>query len=318
MRIGFTIHGSRYPDMVWNQCDGPLGAHGNLVFAPWDFAADHVLCIGLPTDGHRRPKPSAAGSLVAKVAGRHAYARARAAFRAIGRSRRDVTVFLMEPPDHIDQGYLDAAAECSDAVFAPDTRAPRPGRLPATWHVHRDLATLRALAPPAKPAGLVCVTSGRTSHPGHRARMEFLARLRAAGVPLALFGRGIPAALAPGGELWAKEAALAPARLTLAIENYSEGDLYVSEKLFDPLLLWSLPLYFGPRAAEAMLPAGSFVRLPDLGDSGVACVRAALADADVYTRALPALAAARHAALGPLRIVEWFRGVRLPEVLAGR
>ncbi len=318
MRIGFTIHGSRYPDLVWNQCDSSMGRHGDITFTPWDFGADHILCIGLPTDGQRNPKPARLPSLLAKATGRYAYQRARTAFAALGRHKRDVTVFFFEPPDHIDQGYLDAAAEFSSAVFAPDPRAPRPMRMPAAWHVHADLPALGVLQPPGKDADLVCITSGRTSHPGHRDRMDFIGKLRRAGVPLALFGRGLPASLTPRGELWAKQAALFPARFALAIENFSAGDQYVSEKLFDPLLTWTLPLYHGPRAPESILPAGSFIRLPDLAEGGEACVRALLADAGAYERAIEPMREARRRVLGELRLVEWFRRQRIPEILSAR
>jgi hypothetical protein len=173
---------------------------------------------------------------------------------------------------------------------------------------------LRDLLPPEKVQTLVAISSGKAETPGHRERLGFLALLRRAGVPLALFGRGLPLELGALGELRSKSTALLPAMFTLAIENHSEGELYVSEKAWDPLLCWSLPLYHGPRAIDAMVPPGSFIRLPDLQDAGVDAVRAALAGgAELWRSRLDAIAEARRRVLGDLRMVEWVRRTLVPE-----
>ncbi len=100
---------------------------------------------------------------------------------------------------------------------------------------------------------------------------------------------------------------LRPARFVLALENYARGDCYVTEKMWDPLLSWSLPLYFGSRAADRVIPTEAFVRLPDLADAGVACVRGALAHPEWWDDRLDAMAEARRRILGELRMVEWIR-----------
>lgn len=330
MKIGFAVWSTRFPDLVWNQCDGALGRHGDLTFEPWDFRADHVLCLGLPIDERRNPRPARLPGLLAKGLGRYGLERARAAFRAIGRNRRDVTVLFLEPPDNLDEGYLAAAREFADGVFAPDARAPRPIRLPSFWLLHASVDRLAAMPPPTKSVELAWITSGRRSIAGHVARLDFAARLRraldgrsetegrdappGASPRLALFGQGLDATLGSRGGLTAKEPALMPARFALGIENYAAGDLYVSEKLFDPLLAWCLPLYFGPGAPEKILPPGSFIRLPDLGERGIECVRRALDEPGLYERSLPAIAEARRRIIGDLRTVEWFRRERLAEI----
>jgi hypothetical protein len=104
---------------------------------------------------------------------------------------------------------------------------------------------------------------------------------------MSIYGRGVPDDLKPIGPVADKAEVLRRAHLTLAIENWWTDELYVSEKLWDPLLCWSLPLYFGSRAADAMIPTDSFVRLPDLGDAGVETVRSALRGAPSLRRATP-------------------------------
>jgi hypothetical protein len=79
----------------------------------------------------------------------------------------------------------------------------------------------------------------------------------------------------------------------------------VTEKLWDALLCWCLPIYYGSGAAEKMIPEDAIVRLPDLGEGGLDVVRKALADPGLWERRLPAIAEARRRALGDLRLVSW-------------
>lgn len=64
--------------------------------------------------------------------------------------------------------------------------------------------------------------------------MRFFRTLLDDGVDLRLFGRGLPMHLRPGGQLMDKGSVLRLARFTLAIENYADGDLYVTEKNMGP------------------------------------------------------------------------------------
>ena len=79
----------------------------------------------------------------------------------------------------------------------------------------------------------------------------------------------------------------------------------MTEKLWDPLVCWSLPIYFGSRAADKLIPPEAFIRLPDLGERGVRTVQEALADPGIWNRRLEAMAEARRRAMGELRLVEW-------------
>ena len=174
-----------------------------------------------------------------------------------------------------------------------------------TWNVSGHVTTLRTDPPKKEHATLVAVTSGKLHLPGHKERMVFFQALLASGVDLRLFGHNLPMALNPGGKLMDKGSILRPARFALAIENHALGDLYVTEKIWDPLLCWCLPLYYGSGAAEKMIPPEAFVRLPDLGPRGIETVKQTLADPNLWERRLDAIAEARRRILGPLRLVEW-------------
>jgi len=298
------------PDDVWNQCDGPLGEHADLRFVPGDARADHVLCLGLPISPSGEPRHRGWARRISRWRGTYELDRARVAFRALGRSKQDVTVLFLEPASNIPPQYYDAAREFADRVHAPDPRAPIPTRLPAWWWVDEPIGSLRAELPPdesCKPVPIVAITSGKSDLPGHAERLNFLRTLRVQGAPLPLFGRGLPRDLAPHHGVRAKSLVLRPARFALVMENDASGDLYASEKLWDALLSWCLPLYHGSRAMDGMVPPEAVVRVPDLGSRGVQAVRETLTNSSLWRERLPFIAEARRRILGELRLVEWAR-----------
>jgi hypothetical protein len=90
-----------------------------------------------------------------------------------------------------------------------------------------------------------------------------------------------------------KAEAIAPHRYHLVLENNDLGCFW-TEKLADPFLGWSLPLFAGARAALDDFPEGSMIYL-DLKDPA-ACidqVERILAE-NPYESRLPAIAAARE------------------------
>src|SRR5690606_35130381 len=93
-----------------------------------------------------------------------------------------------------------------------------------------------------------------------------------------------------------KREAIDPFRYHLAIENTVAGH-YWTEKLADPLLGWSLPIYCGAPAAADYFPEGSFEPI-DLDDLDVAADRVVhILDADPYESRVPAIAEARRRVL---------------------
>ncbi|MEM8806901.1 MAG: glycosyltransferase family 10, partial [Cyanobacteria bacterium P01_G01_bin.38] len=91
----------------------------------------------------------------------------------------------------------------------------------------------------------------------------------------------------------------------LAIENYADNQWYVSEKLWDALLAWCLPIYYGGVAADQLLPKGSFLRLPSLDEKGVQYIREVIASPDLWHERRDAIAEARQVILHKLNLLNW-------------
>jgi hypothetical protein len=123
------------------------------------------------------------------------------------------------------------------------------GALP--WHVGRGYDQLMREPGPAKTRDLSWITSNLGVLAGHRRRLAFLARLRQAGVPFDLWGRGFT----PVADKWD---GLAPYRYAIAIENHAAAD-YWTEKVADCFLAGTMPLYFGASNLADYFPAESFV-----------------------------------------------------------
>lgn len=310
VRVGLFNELSQDADYLWNQCERPCGEHGSLRLSRWDRSADHAFIMNWPAPPGGTRRAGGWRRYLYKALRRNSGPlRVPYAFRWLGRDPRSNTVMFYEPPPLIPDFWYDSARQHAARIYAPDPRATHPCVLPAMWTLEWDVHTLRALSPPEKTLPLVAISAGRPPGKslisGHLQRLEFYRKLRRAGVPLELFGRGLPADTQPRGPVACKGNVLRPARFALVIENYAEGDSYVTEKLWDALLCWSLPIYWGSTAAERLIPADALIRLPDLGDAGVRAVQQAIADPALYDRRLEAMAEARRLALGKLRLVEW-------------
>lgn len=121
------------------------------------------------------------------------------------------------------------------------------GALSPTPLTFDDLAAFE----PPKERLLSVVTSAKSILPGHRERIAFvLAMKRYFGDDLDVYGRGIR-------DVPDKLAALAPYRFHLAIEN-SVVEHYWTEKLADPILMLSFPIYYGAPNVVDYLPRESF------------------------------------------------------------
>ncbi len=310
--IGLFNELAQDADYLWNQCDQPCGRHGDVHLERWDRDAPLRFIMNWPAPPFGTRQAGGWKRYAYKVLRRNTSPlRVPFGYDWLGCDPARTNVLIYEPPALIPDWWMDLARRHCARVYAPDPRATHPIVLPAMWTLEWDVHTLRAMPPRATPKAmpLVAISSGRPPGKsliaGHIARLEFYRKLRAAGVPLDLFGRGLPGDATPRGPLACKSNVLRPARCALVIENYDRGDQYVTEKLWDALLCWALPIYYGPRAAERLIPSDAIVRLPDLGPGGVEVVRQTLADPSVWERALDAMAEARRRALGDLRLVEW-------------
>ena len=160
---------------------------------------------------------------------------------------------------------------------------------------------LLALRPaPDKAPRLTAVLSTKTKTRMHRERLAFAERLKTAlGDDFLIFGKGFR----PVAD---KAEAIDGYRYHLALENCMVPDCF-TEKLFDPLIGWALPIYAGCPNVEQYFPDGSFVRI-DIAEPerAIATIRDVLAR-DPWEAHLPAIAEARAKVLGELHIFALLR-----------
>ncbi len=88
----------------------------------------------------------------------------------------------------------------------------------------------------------------------------------------------------------------------------------MSEKLWDALLAWCLPIYYDRPAADKLLPPGSFLKLPSLDEKGITYIQAVIATPDMWYTAKDAIAEARQIILHKLNLLEWLSNYVTKEI----
>ena len=226
-----------------------------------------------------------------------------------GISKEQVIFLLREPPlaEIQPKNILnyELAAEHCDYISAPDREAPIPEYMPAIWYVRQPFDKLASDTIPEKLKSCSWITSGISRTENHRRRLAFLELLQNNQLEFDLFGRGLPDWADSYGMVDNKWNAMAPYYYNLAIENYADNDLYVSEKLWDSLLSWCLPIYYGGSAAEKLLPEGSFLRLPSMDEKGMAYIKEVTSSPDTWYEAKDKIAEARQIILHELNLLNW-------------
>jgi hypothetical protein len=153
------------------------------------------------------------------------------------------------------------------------------------WHVGFNLAQLQELSPPPKTRILSTIASTAGALPGHLRRLEYIRDLQKFGANFDLFGRGREV------ELVEKSDGLLPYMYSVAIENSNQAG-YFTEKIFDPILCWTVPVYVGAPDIEDYLPSAAYVSLPPDDPERGAAMLSELSE-ESYKSRLPALAEAR-------------------------
>ncbi len=223
---------------------------------------------------------------------------------------KDRIIYLLrEPPlDEVIEinkhNYQEAQKYCG-YISGPDDFVPIPDYMPAIWYHSNSFRELNEMPPPEKVAPCSWVTSGISRTANHRQRLEFLQLLQSSDIKFDLYGRDLPGWAKKSGELGNKWYGMAPYYYNLAIENYAENNWYVSEKMWDALLAWCLPIYYGGPAADKLLPPGSFLRLPSLDAKGIAYIQEVTATPDAWYAAKDAIAEARQIILHKLNLLNW-------------
>ena len=226
-----------------------------------------------------------------------------------GVSKERIIYLLREPPlDEVvvrnKHNYQQAQNYCG-YVSGPDDFAPTPDYMPAIWYHGNSFRELNEMPPPEKVVPCSWITSGINRTANHRQRLQFMQSLQQREIKFDLYGRNLPRWAKTSGEMGNKWYSMAPYYYNLAIENYAGNNWYVSEKLWDALLAWCLPIYYGGSAADKLLPPGSFLRLPSLDEKGIAYIQEVTATPDAWYAAKDAIAEARQVILHKLNLLNW-------------
>jgi hypothetical protein len=292
-------------DWLWHQTPYPFGVWGNVQILAHAPKPDFLLLYNfLDFQPHlnqhwlRRFQKQRTALSEAEVQAR---------FRGVPASR--IVSLLREPPfpEKLAKRKADyqlAKTYCG-YVSGPDDLAPTPDYMPAIWYVNNSFQELNESPIPEKIRACSWVTSGIDRTANHRQRLAFLQLLQQHQLEVDLYGRNLPQWAVSQGSISNKWHGLAPYYYNLAIENYTDNQWYVSEKLWDALLSWCLPIYYGGSAADKLLPPGSFLRLPSLDEAGLNYIREVIASPEAWHAAKDAIAEARQIILHKLNLLNW-------------
>lgn len=226
-----------------------------------------------------------------------------------GVPKERIIYLIREPPleeiVHITKANYEQAKNYCGYVSGPDDFAPTPDYMPAIWYHPNSFRELNEMPSPEKTKLCSWITSGISRTINHRRRLNFIKMLQDQKLNFDLYGRNLPSFANSNGSVNNKWHAMAPYYYNLAIENYADNNWYVSEKLWDSLLAWCLPIYYGGSAADKLLPPGCFLRLPSLDEKGVEFIKEVVATPTYWYAAKEAIAEARQIILHELNLLNW-------------
>lgn len=303
-----SYSGLDYRDWLWQQTPHPFGVWGNIQILATAEYPDFLLLYNFnkfPEDNAKKSFWQIWQSQDSQQQQRQLEIQAK--FQQVSQER---TIFLLREPPFPEKeairiaDYKKAAKYCG-YVSGPDDFAPIPEYMPAIWYYDNSFRELNEMGIPEKNQRCSWITSGIDRTNNHRKRLEFLGKLKESDVNFDLYGRGLPGWSKSYGSIKNKANVMAPYYYNLAIENYADNQWYVSEKLWDALLAWCLPIYYGGVAADKLLPPGSFLRLPSLDEKGIAYIRDVTSTLDAWHEAKEAIAEARQIILHKLNLMNW-------------
>lgn len=296
-------------DWLWQQSPDPFGVWGNIKMQARAVNPDFLLLYNFTEfPSLKREKPGFWQKFRSAEKQRECrQEEIQAKLQKVSKER--IISLVREPPFEEKQTtriaeYKLAQVYCG-YVSGPDDFAPIPEYMPAIWYHSNSFRELDEMGPPEKE-GLCCwITSGISRTSEHRQRLAFLQLLKESNLQFDLYGRDLPEWAGSLGKIGNKWNAMSGYYYNLAIENYALNDWYVSEKLWDALLAWCLPIYYGGSAAEKVLPPGSFLRLPSRDEKGIAYIKEVIATPDAWHDAKDAIAEARQIILHKLNLLNW-------------
>lgn len=166
----------------------------------------------------------------------------------------------------------------------------------------RDVHYLAGLESVEKSKDLSVICSAQTATPGHRMRLRLVEKLKEHfGDRLDWFGNGVDA-------IPDKWTGLAPYKYTIAIENQQAINI-ATEKIWDPYLTLTFPIYGGAPNIHEFLPSGSLLTIDVKDLNGTIAAIEALLEEDPYKERLPLLRQGRDAVVGPLNLYSRYAAV---------
>ncbi|NJO74070.1 MAG: glycosyltransferase [Leptolyngbyaceae cyanobacterium RM1_406_9] len=298
-----SYHSITQSDWLWQQTPHPFGVWGNIQMSAPTSKPDILLLYNFQFPSLKpkkqqfnlfKPKPNVEQEIQAKL-------------RGVPKER--IVSLVREPPfpeklQERERAYRRSQIYCGH-VSGPDDLAPNPDYMPAIWYHANSFRELNEMGVPEKVQTCSWITSGVDRTNNHLKRLSFLKLLRDQGLDFDLYGRNLPDWSGGKGFLDNKWGAMAPYYYNLSVENYADNDWYVSEKLWDALLAWCLPIYYGGPAADRLLPPGSFLRLPSMDEKGFNYIKEVTATPDAWFAAKDAIAEARQIILHKLNLLNW-------------
>ena len=113
------------------------------------------------------------------------------------------------------------------------------------------------MLPPPKPKEMSCIASfDKRAFYGHLDRIKFVMALKKSKIAhiIDFFGNKTTTPLKE------KKDGILPYKYSIAIENNAQDD-YISEKIMDCYLGYSIPIYFGAGNVEEYFPKDSFIKI---------------------------------------------------------
>ncbi|HTL88435.1 MAG TPA: glycosyltransferase family 10 [Leptolyngbya sp.] len=289
-------------DWLWQQSPYPFGHWRNIQLEASAEKPDFLLLYQFDF-----PRPKVDTSWRSKLRKPQALPDVTPSFK--GMAKEQLIYLLREPPldeiVHITKANYEKASQYCAYVSGPDDYAPNPDYMPAIWYLGNSFRELNEMPPPEKIRKCSWITSGISRTENHLKRLAFLKLLQENELSFDLYGRGLPDWAKTTGQVGNKWYGMAPYYYNLSIENYAENDWYATEKLWDALLSWCLPIYYGGSAADKLLPPGSFLRLPSMDEKGLKYIEEVIATPDAWYEAKDAIAEARQVILHKLNLVNW-------------
>ena len=296
--------GLNQSDWLWQQTPHNFGKWENISMLANSPNPDFLLMYQFDF-----PKPAKKQSFLEKLRRSKQQNQPDIQTKLKGVPQSKIIYLIREPPldeiiDITKANYEQAKNYCG-YISGPDKFAPIPDYMPAIWYHPNSFRELNEMPPPEKTKICSWITSGISRTANHRRRLEFIKLLQEQEINFDLYGRNLPTFAHSNGLVNNKWHAMAPYYYNLAIENYADNDLYVTEKLWDSLLAWCLPIYYGGSAADKLLPSGSFLRLPSLDQKGVEFIKEVLATPNYWHEAREKIAEARQIILHELNLLNW-------------